>query len=46
VDVRDQFTPDLIHDNGQINNDATTEFLRNYMKESSAFITRVKTALA
>lgn len=41
-----QFTPDLIDDGGQVNNDSTAGFLRNYMMEFSAFITRVKTALA
>ena len=46
VEAYIQFTPGLIDDNGQVNNDATAEFLRNYMKEFSAFITRVKTALA
>ncbi len=46
VEAYIQFTPDLIDDNGQVNNDSTAEFLRNYMKEFSAFITRVKTALS
>ncbi|HET7162858.1 MAG TPA: NADPH-dependent FMN reductase [Rhodanobacteraceae bacterium] len=41
-----QFTPGLIDDDGQVSSDATAEFLRNYMAEFSAFITRVKTALA
>ncbi|HEY8230661.1 MAG TPA: NADPH-dependent FMN reductase [Rhodanobacteraceae bacterium] len=41
-----QFTPGLIDDDGQVTNDATAEFLRNYMAEFSAFITRVKTALS
>ena len=46
VEAYIQFTPDLIDEDGQVNNDATTEFLRNYMTEFSAFITRVKTALS
>lgn len=35
------FTPDLIADDGEVNNDATAEFLRNYMTEFHAFIRRV-----
>jgi chromate reductase len=40
------FTPDLIGDDGQVTNDATAEFLRNYMLEFHAFIVRVEKALS
>ena len=40
-----QFTPGLITDDGEITDDSTGEFLRNYMKEFHGFITRVYTAL-
>ncbi|HJP99456.1 MAG TPA: NADPH-dependent FMN reductase [Rhodanobacteraceae bacterium] len=46
VEAYIQFTPNLINDNGEVSNDATAAFLRNYMTEFSAFITRVKTALS
>lgn len=39
------FTPDLISDDGEVTNDATAEFLRNYMTEFHAFIGRVSVAL-
>ena len=40
-----QFTPGLITDDGDVTVDATAEFLRGYMHEFHAFITRVYTAL-
>jgi chromate reductase len=40
-----QFTPGLITDDGEVTVDSTAEFLRNYMAEFQAFITRVYTAL-
>ncbi|MDE2461852.1 MAG: NAD(P)H-dependent oxidoreductase [Gammaproteobacteria bacterium] len=41
-----QFTPGLIASDGQVTNDATAEFLRNYMTEFHAFIVRVETAFS
>jgi len=41
-----QFTPGLITGDGDVTNDATREFLRNYMTEFNAFIARVYTALS
>lgn len=38
-----QFTPDLISDDGEVHVDSTESFLRDYMKEFSAFIERVLT---
>ena len=35
----------LITDNGQVTDDATVEFLRNYMRELHGFIVRVLTVL-
>jgi chromate reductase len=40
-----QFTPGLITDDGEVMNDTTAEFLRAFMVEFSAFITRVYTVL-
>jgi chromate reductase len=40
-----QFTPGLITDDGEVTDDTTAEFLRNYMAEFHGFITRVYTAL-
>ena len=40
-----QFTPGLITDDGEVTDDSVAEFLRNYMTEFHAFITRVYTAL-
>jgi chromate reductase len=40
-----QFTTGLITDDGQVTNDETAEFLRNYMAEFHAFIVRVEKAL-
>lgn len=36
-----QFTPDLITDDGEVTNDSTKEFLRDYMAEFHTFITRI-----
>lgn len=38
-------TPGLITEDGQVTNPSTEEFLRNYMQEFHAFITRVLTVL-
>ena len=40
-----QFKPGLITDEGEVTVDATREFLRKYMQEFEAFITRVLTVL-
>ena len=40
-----QFKPGLITDDGEVTDDATEEFLRNYMPEFHAFIARVLTVL-
>ena len=40
-----QFKPGLITDDGQVTNEPTEEFLRSYMAEFHAFITRVYTVL-
>ena len=40
-----QFTPGLITDDGEVTNESTAEFLRNYMAEFHQFIVRVYTAL-
>ena len=45
VEAYIQFTPGLITDDGQVTNDATAEFLRNFMSELHAFILRVLTVL-
>ncbi|MGH9655125.1 MAG: NADPH-dependent FMN reductase [Bryobacteraceae bacterium] len=44
VEAYIQFTPNLISDDGEVTNDATAEFLRNYMTEFHAFIKRVEAA--
>jgi chromate reductase len=36
-----QFTPGLITDEGEVTVDSTADFLRSYMNEFHAFITRV-----
>lgn len=46
VEAYIQFTPGLITEDGQVTNDATAEFLRNYMAEFHAFIVRVETAFS
>lgn len=40
-----QFRPGLITDHGEVTDPTTEEFLRNYMAEFEAFITRVYTAV-
>src|SRR5688572_27008513 len=40
-----QFEPGLITEDGQVTNEATREFLRNYMVEFHGFIARVYTVL-
>jgi chromate reductase len=40
-----QFTPNLVADDGQVTNEKTAEFLRNYMAEFRDFIERVLTVL-
>ena len=40
-----QFTPGLITPEGEVTNESTEAFLRNYMKELHAFIVRVMTVL-
>jgi chromate reductase len=40
-----QFEPGLITAEGEVTNDATREFLRNFMSEFHGFITRVHTVL-
>ncbi len=41
-----QFTPGLITDDGEVTEDSTAEFLRDYMKQFHAFIERVYMALS
>jgi chromate reductase len=45
VEAYIHFTPDLISDDGEVKNDKTREFLRNYMTELRDFIQRVLTVL-
>ena len=45
VEAYIQFEPGLITDDGEVTNDATTEFLRNYMTEFHAFMISVYTVL-
>ena len=45
VEAYIQFTPGLIDDAGEVSNDSTREFLRNYLTEFSGFISRVYTVL-
>jgi chromate reductase, NAD(P)H dehydrogenase (quinone) len=40
-----QFTPGLVTDAGEVTNDGTAEFLRNFMAEFRAFIVRVRSVL-
>lgn len=40
-----QFTPGLISDDGEVTNDGTAEFLRNFMEEFHLFIARVRSVL-
>jgi chromate reductase len=45
VEAYIQFTPGLIDDAGEVTDDSTREFLRNYLAEFSGFISRVYTVL-
>ena len=45
VEAYIQFTPGLITAEGEVTNESTAEFLRNYMTEFKAFIARVLTVL-
>ena len=45
VEAYIQFEPGLITQDGEVTNDTTEEFLRNYMTEFHAFIMRVYTVL-
>lgn len=45
VEAYIQFTPDLIDAEGNVTNEGTADFLRNYMTEYSAFVQRVLTVL-
>lgn len=45
VEAYIHFTPDLISENGEVTNEKTRDFLRNYMTELHAFIVRVLTVL-
>lgn len=40
-----QFTPGLISDDGEVTNDGTAGFLRNFMQEFHLFIARVRSVL-
>jgi len=40
-----QFTPGLITDDGEVTNDGTSEFLRNFMQAFYIFITRVRSVV-
>ena len=45
VEAYIHFTPGLITPEGEVTNESTSEFLRNYMAEFSAFVARVLTVL-
>lgn len=45
VEAYIHFQPGLISDDGQVTNEKTEQFLRNYMKEFHTFIVRVLTVL-
>ena len=45
VEAYIQFTPGLITAEGEVTNESTAEFLRNYMTEYKAFVARVLTVL-
>jgi chromate reductase len=45
VEAYIHFTPVLIDDEGNVGNERTAEFLRNYMREYAAFVQRVLTVL-
>jgi chromate reductase len=40
-----QFTPGLVTDEGEVTNDGTADFLRNFMEEFHQFIARVRSTL-
>ncbi len=40
-----QFTPGLVSDEGEVTNDSTAEFLRQFMQEFHLFIARVRSVL-
>ena len=40
-----QFTPGLVTDDGEVTNDGTADFLRNFMEEFHLFIARVRSTL-
>lgn len=46
VEAYIRFTPGLITEDGQVTDEATAEFLRNYMAEFHAFVVRVETAFS
>ena len=45
VEAYIQFSPGLITPEGEVTNEKTAEFLRNYMAEFHAFVARVLTVL-
>ena len=45
VEAYIQFKPGLITEDGEVTDDSTEEFLRNYLKEFHMFVTRVLTVL-
>jgi chromate reductase len=45
VEAYVQFRPGVISDDGQVSNDSTAEFLRNYMRQFHQFVARVHSAL-
>ena len=45
VEAYIHFTPGLIDDDGNVGNESTEQFLRNYMQEYAAFVQRVLTVL-
>jgi chromate reductase len=45
VEAYIQFLPGLITAEGEVTNESTAEFLRNYMTELHSFIARVLTVL-
>ena len=40
-----QFTPGLITDDGEVTEESTEQFLRDYMEAFAVFVTRVLTVL-
>jgi chromate reductase len=45
VEAYVQFKPGVISADGQVSDDSTADFLRNYMKEYHEFVARVLTVL-